>query len=141
MTGVMRSIASRIVCGPTEQLSPMTSAPNRSRLRAISSGGTPYGRPPIDPDRHLRDDRHAGVDVACCENGLLHLIEIRERLDDEAVGAAFGQRLHLLAKHRARLVAARGAVGLDADAERSDGARDEAVVTGGFARQLRPRAD
>ena len=40
---VMCSTASRIVCGPTEQLRPMTSAPHPSSARATSSGVAPYG--------------------------------------------------------------------------------------------------
>ena len=117
------------------------SAPNRSSARATSCGGTPYGRQAIDADRHLRDDRHRGIDVARSANGLLHLVEIGEGLDDEAIGAAVGQRRHLLAKHRARLVPTRRPVRLDAKAERADGARDESLLAGRSARELAPRAD
>ncbi len=99
-------------------------------------GRDAVGAQAIDADRHLRDDGHAGVNVACRENGLLDLVEIGERLDDEAVRAALRERRHLLPKQRARFVAARGAVGLDAHAERPDGARHEAVLAGGLARQL-----
>ena len=35
------SMASRIVCGPTEQLRPMTSAPSSSSVRAMTSGVAP----------------------------------------------------------------------------------------------------
>ncbi len=74
--------------GPTEQLSPMMSAPKRSSARATSCGRHAVRCQPIDADRHLRDDRHPRIDVARGVDRLLHLIEIGERLDDEAVGAA-----------------------------------------------------
>ena len=127
VAGTIRSIASRIVCGPTEQLSPMTSAPNRSSARATSCGGTPYGVRPSTPIVICAMTGIAGIDVARCANGLLHLVQVGEGLDDEAIGAAVGQRRHLLAKHRPRLVPTRRTVRLDADAERADGTRDEAV--------------
>ncbi len=115
--------------------------PNDIGAEPVETAGDLVGRDavgaqPIDTDRHLRDDRHAGVHVVCRENGLLHLIEVRERLDDEAIGATVGERRHLLAKHCARFVAARRAVGLDADAEGADGAGDEAVLTRSLTRQL-----
>ena len=37
VTGAIFSIASRMICGPTEQLRPMTSAPQASSDRAMSS--------------------------------------------------------------------------------------------------------
>jgi hypothetical protein len=49
VTGAIRSIASRIACGPTEQLSPTTSAPIASSDRATSSGDAPYGVRPSVP--------------------------------------------------------------------------------------------
>ena len=49
VTAAMRSIASRIACGPTEQLRPMTSAPHSSSVRATSSGVAPNGVSPSWP--------------------------------------------------------------------------------------------
>ncbi len=42
VTRAIRSIASSTPCGPTEQLSPTTSAPKPSSARATVSGSVPY---------------------------------------------------------------------------------------------------
>ena len=57
-------------------------------------------------------------------DGGADLVEIAERLEDEEVDAALEQRLRLLAEVLARLVDARLAPRLDADAERPDRAGD-----------------
>jgi len=41
VTFLMSSTASRMVCGPTEQFNPMTSAPNASSAFAISTADAP----------------------------------------------------------------------------------------------------
>jgi len=46
VTGTIFSIASRMPCGPTEQLRPSMSAPKPSSARATSSGVAPYGVSP-----------------------------------------------------------------------------------------------
>ena len=58
VTVAMRSIASRIVCGPTEQFSPITSTPQRSSTRAMSSGLAP------------KAVRTSGPTVACAITGI-----------------------------------------------------------------------
>jgi hypothetical protein len=77
------------------------------------------------PTGHLRDHRHRRVDVAGGADGLLDLVQVAERLEDHAVGAAWPQRGDLLAERRRGLLARRRAVGLDAHAERAHGAGDE----------------
>ena len=42
VTATIRSMHSRMICGPTEQFSPMTSAPQWSSARATSSAVAPY---------------------------------------------------------------------------------------------------
>ena len=44
-------------CGPTEQFTPITSAPNSSSARAKVSGDGAVRREPVLLDGHLRDDR------------------------------------------------------------------------------------
>ena len=88
VSGAIRSMASRIVCGPTEQLRPMTSAPQASRARAMSSGVAPYGADPVDADGHLGHDRHRRVDFASGADGLLDFVQVAEGLEDEQLGAA-----------------------------------------------------
>jgi hypothetical protein len=97
---------------------------------AVERAGDVGGRGPIrgaqvGPDGHLGEHGHGGVDVARGEDGLLDLVQIAERLEDHAVGAAVPERGDLLAEERPGLVASRGAVGLDAHAERADGPRHE----------------
>ena len=41
VSGAIFSMASRMICGPTEQFRPMTSAPHASSERAMSSGVAP----------------------------------------------------------------------------------------------------
>jgi hypothetical protein len=107
------STASRIACGPTEQFSPITSAPHASSARATPA------------DHHLRDHRHRRVHVAGGADGLLDLDQVAERLEDHAVGAALAQRGDLLGERRPCLLARGRTVGLDPHAERPDRAGHE----------------
>src|SRR5690606_22481836 len=66
-------------------------------------------------------------------DGGADLVDVAEGLEDEQVDAGFGQRGRLLAEDALRLVDARAAPRLDADAERPDGAGDERPVARGLA--------
>jgi hypothetical protein len=94
-------------------------------------------RDPVQSDRHLRDDRLRGIYHTRGSDGLRQLVQIAERLQDEAVDAAGDQPAHLLGENRLGLLDGGGSIGLDAHAERSDGARDKPVLAGRFARQSR----
>ena len=68
---------------------------------------------------HLGDDRR-GRDAANRLDRRTDFVQIAERLEDEEIHAAGGQRLRLLAEVRLRLVDASFAPGLDADPKRAD---------------------
>ena len=63
-----------------------------------------------------------------------------ERLEHEQIDAAFEKPLDLFAEILLGLVHAGLAPRLDADAERTDGARDEHLIAGGMARDRAPWA-
>src|ERR1700757_2360151 len=83
--GAILSMHSRIVCGPTEQLSPMTSAPHPSSACPTTSGVAPKRCAAVDPDGHLCDNWKRGRGQARRPDGLLHLVQIGERFEDDAV--------------------------------------------------------
>ena len=85
----------------------MTSAPHASSARATSSARRAVRRAPSAPIVICAMTGIVGVDLARGANRLLDLVEIAERLEDEEIGAAVVSAVHLLAEHRARLVAAR----------------------------------
>lgn len=97
------------------------------------------GRQSVRPDRHLRDDGDHGVDLARGRNRLGNLVEVAERLDDEAIRAALTERRHLLRERLARLFEAGGPVGLQPDSQRPDGPRDQATIPGDLPRDARRR--
>ena len=68
------------------------------------------------------------VDVARGADRLLDLLEVAERSREEAVDAAFARAPSSVRGNRARLLAARRAVGLEADAERARRRRPRARV-------------
>ena len=133
----MRSIVSSIGAGPTAQLTPMTVAPRRSSSGANRSGGVPSS---VLPSSSVvicatigRSDTLRTASIAA-----RNLVQVAERLEDEQIDAAVGQRLRLLAEVLARLVDAGLAPRLDADAERADRAGDVGAVARGMPRD--PRA-
>ena len=101
----------------------MIVAPRRSSSGANRSGGVPSSVLPsssvvICATIGRSETRAHGVDRRA------DLVQVAERLEDEEVDAAFGERLRLLAEVLARLVDAGLAPRLDADAERPDRAGD-----------------
>src|SRR5262249_12455353 len=86
--------------------------------------------------RHLRDDRQIAETAHGADRGA-DLIDVAERLEHEEVDAAVDQRLRLRAKVLLRLVDARLAPRLDADAERTDRPGDIGLIARGVARDLR----
>ena len=102
------------------------------RRRAVERVAVLFGR-------HLRDDRPIGHAAHRVDRGA-DLVHVAERLEDEQVDAAVGQRLRLLAEVLARFVDAGLSPRLDPDAERPDRAGDVglAACRGGAARDPRP---
>ena len=88
----------------------------------------------IRPNGHLRDDRNRRIHFVSRENRLFDLVHIGEGLENEQVAAAILERLELLAEYRTRFVEAGGPEWLEANAERTDRARDEEIVLRDFAR-------
>jgi hypothetical protein len=141
VTGAICSTASRIVCGPTEQLSPITSAPHASSARATSAGVAPYGVRRSTPTVICATTGIAGstsraARMACSISSRSPNVS---RMTQSAPPVA--QRGDLLAEERARLVAAVGRTGSMRTPERAHGAGDEhrpprARRVGGLARQL-----
>ena len=93
----------------------------------------------VHADRHLRHHGHRGIHIARRGDRLADLVQVAEGLEDEQVGAALLQSLHLLAKDLARFFGRGRTIRLEPDAERPDGSRDEDVVSllGRFTRDLR----
>ena len=133
------SITSSADCGPRLQLMPATSAPSDDAMFATSSGGSPPMRAAVALERHLRDDRQVAA-LLHGEDRLAQLGDVRERLEDDQVDAAFEQRLRLLADRRAHLLRPDVADRREHAAGRADGAGDEhgvAVDLAGVAGQPR----
>ena len=139
--GAIFSMQSRIVCGPTEQLSPMTSAPSASSACTTSSGDAPYGVRQSAPIVICAMIGLSGATDARGANRLLDLLEIAERLEDEQIDAAFDETFDLLAEEFARFVLARRTVRLEAHAERADGAGDERAIARCLLARPAPRRD
>jgi hypothetical protein len=120
--------------GPTEQLTPMTSAPaarggKRGRRRAIQAVAVHVGR-------HLRDDgqrRHAADGLDRRDQ----LVQIAKGLEHEQVDAALGERRGLLAKRILGLGRAGAAPRLDPHAQRANRAGHPHAVAGGMTRNAR----
>ena len=123
-----RSIDSSIGAGPTLQLTPtMLGAALEQDRRKL------FGRRAVEAvavllGRHLRDDRQI-ADPAHRLHRRADLVEVAERLEDEQVDAAVRERRRLLEEILLRLVDAGLAPGLDANAERTDGAGHVGVCT------------
>ena len=99
VTAAIRSIVSSIGAGPTAQLTPMIVAPRRLELRREPLRRRAVERVAVLLGRHLRDDRqirHAAHRV----DRRADLVQIAERLEDEQIDAAVGERLRLLAEVR-----------------------------------------
>ena len=98
------------------------------RRRAVERVAVLFGR-------HLRDDRQVRHAAHGVDRGA-DLVQVAERLEDEQVDAAVGERLRLLAEILARLVDAGLAPRLDADAERPDRAGDVGLLARRRARAI-----
>jgi len=88
-------------------------------------------------DGHLRHDRQR-AQAANRRNHRADFIQIAKGLEDEEIDAPIEQRLCLLAKVGLRLVLSHAAPWLDAQAERSDRARDIGCPPGRLSSQARP---
>ena len=128
-TDAIRSMVSSIAAGPTLQFTPMTSAPNCSSIGVNVSGGVPSRRVAVFFGRDLGDDRQRSRRPADGANRGAELVDVAERLEHEQVDAAVGQSRRLLAEPGLGLVEAGLAPGLDAHAQRPDGAGDVGGVT------------
>ena len=125
-----------MVCGPTEQLRPITSAPKASNDWAMSSTDTPYGVAQSAPIVICAMTGIVGSTSCAAANRLFDLVEIGECLENEQITSALLERLHLLAECRARLIEARWPVWLKAHTERPNRSGNEDVVAGYLARKL-----
>ena len=116
VTGVMRSIASRMIWGPTEQLSPMTSTPNASRRAATSSGDAPNGVCRSVPivtcamTGSVASTWRAAAMACAISSRSLNVSRMMQ------IGAAFTQCRDLLGEGRARFLDARWSVRLQTNA-------------------------
>ena len=103
---------------------------------ATSSGGSPRVRAAVALERQLRDDRQVARRLDR-QDRLAQLGDVRERLEDQQVDAAFEQRLRLLADRRAHLPGPHVAGRRQHAPGRPDGARDEHRVAVDLARVAR----
>ncbi len=108
----------------------------RFQIRREALGRRAVQRVAVLLGGHLRDDRPIGHAPHRVDRGA-DLVQVAERLEDEQIDAAIGQRLRLLAEIVARLVDAGLAPRFDAHAERSDRAGDVGLLARGLARDLR----
>ena len=139
VTVSIRSIVSSIGAGPTAQFTPTIVAPRRSQLGREQLRRRAVQRVAVLLGRHLRDDRQIGH-AADRVDRRSDLVEVAERLEDEQVDSAFGERPCLLPEVFACFVDAGLAPRLDPDAERTDRSSDVRPIARGGARQARPLA-
>ena len=133
-TADSRSTVSSIGAGPTLQFTPTTSAPRAARAGPNCSGGVPSRLLPSSSvvTSATIGSAHADAGGLDRRSGL---VPVAERLEDQQVHAALDQGFGLLAEVLARLVDAGLAPGLDAHAQRTDGAGHVGGVAGHLARQ------
>ena len=128
-------MVSSITFGPDEQFRPITSTGHSSSARVKSSVDVPSRRRAVVLDADLRDDRRCRRPAASRAAKIASRISfsVAKRFEHQQVDAGFDQRFDLLAKNGARFFETGGAQRFQADAQRSDGARDKRLIASRFA--------
>ena len=124
--GRMRCITRSSCAGPSPQFAPIASAPSSVRRSATCTGEDPRSVRSSLVKVALTATAMPGRTLAGGAERLLHLQQVRLRLDDQEIDAPLRQGGGLLAIRRERILRSHPAVRRQPNPERPHGTRDEA---------------